>query len=404
MNPIAYVHSRALHLLIFAVVVAAGCSQEPGGPWISDSKILVTGEINNVGIANQDCRSAICPHNENTDLTVWNGVIYLVHRTALSQILGPNSALHIYQSTDSGQTFTDVAQLLALDASAAPPDGRDLRDPAFFQLGNELWLKALTRLPVTSTRDTGVDTRAVVSHTSDGINWSPLTFVGPEGYSFWRIKEHAGVYYTAAYQDGDLSVTLYSSTDGMNWTQGPLIYGVSADTPLETELVFLPDESLLALVRMDGTDAELLGAEGRLRTKVCTSPKPYSSFDCTYELDGERLDGPVAWFWNGRLFVLAREHIGADDRKRTTLFELTGALGPGMTQAPGLIVHAQLPSAGDTSYAGIAPLGGSKFLATWYSSNTAADPPWYTAMFGPSDIWQATLDLAALPAQKVYFQ
>ena len=372
--------------------------------WLSADKILVTGEVDNVGIANQDCRSAICPHNENTDLTVWNDAIYLVHRTALSQILGPNSALHIYRSTDQGVTFTDVAQLLAIDATAAPPDGRDMRDPAIFQVGGELWLKALTRLPVTSERDSNVDTRAVVSHTSDGVNWTPLTFVGPEGYSFWRIKEHNGVYYTAAYQDGDLSVTLYSSTDGMTWTEGPLIYGISADTPLETELIFNPDESLLALVRMDGTDQELLGAEGRLRTKVCTSPKPYTSFDCTYEIDNERLDGPAAWFWNSRLFVLAREHIGQDDRKRTTLFELTGDLTPSMTQAPGVIVHGQLPSAGDTSYAGIAPLGGSKFLATWYSSNTVADQPWVIAMLGPSDIWQGTLDLSTLPATEVWFQ
>ena len=58
--------------------------------------------------------------------------------------IDPNIALHIHRSDDSGKTFIDVAQLLALDATAAPPNGRDLRDPAFFIVGNELWLMALT--------------------------------------------------------------------------------------------------------------------------------------------------------------------------------------------------------------------------------------------------------------------
>ena len=54
------------------------------------------------------------------------------------------------------------------------------------------------------------------------------------------------------------------------WTAGPAIYGVSADTPLETELIFTPSgKRMLALVRIDGTDDELLGNTGRLRTKVC---------------------------------------------------------------------------------------------------------------------------------------
>ncbi len=396
MRPTIAANLRRSAALLLALPLA--CSSGAPGPWLSDSKILVTGEVNNVGIANHDCRPGICPHNENTDMIVWNGAIYLVHRTAMSQTLGDNSSLHIYRSTDSGKTFSEVAHFLAPDPTMSPPDGRDLRDPAFFIKGSELWFKALTRLPVSSVRDSNVETRAVVSHSADGVTWSPFEFVGPTGYSFWRVKEHNGVFYSAAYQDGDQSVTLYSTTDGTTWTQGPLIYGVSADTPLETELVFLPDESLLALVRMDGTDQEILGSRGRLRTKVCTSPKPYTAFDCTYEITGQRLDGPVAWFWNSRLFLVAREHIGADDRKRTSLFELTGNLGPSMTQAPGVIVHGEFPSAGDTSYAGVAPIGGSKFLVTYYSSNLVADDGWFVAMQGPSDIWQGTIDLAALPA------
>src|SRR5690242_7359979 len=77
---------------------AAGSSSGSGGgppspPWLSGAKILVSGVDN----ANNDaCRAGLCRHNENTDLTVYNGAIYLVHRTAESQVLGPNSSLHVY--------------------------------------------------------------------------------------------------------------------------------------------------------------------------------------------------------------------------------------------------------------------------------------------------------------------
>jgi hypothetical protein len=57
--------------------------------------------------------------------------------------------------------------------------------------------------------------------------------------------------------------------------RGTQVYGVSADTPLEPELTFSPSgRRLLALVRMDGSDSELLGFQGRLRTKVCWATVP----------------------------------------------------------------------------------------------------------------------------------
>ena len=168
----------------------------------------------------------------------------------------------------------------------------------------------------------------------------------------------------------------------------------NGDNPL---LVFMPSGKLLALVRMDGTDDELLGNVGRLRTKVCWASPPYTRWDCAHELDGVRLDGPVAWLHDHRLFVVARKHlIEVDDRKRTALYELTGDLDGGDLTA---VEHAELPSAGDTSYAGVAPIdgdAGDRFLVTWYSTPLDMDDAWLLAIFGPTDIWQATLDLSQL--------
>jgi hypothetical protein len=220
-------------------------------------------------------------------------------------------------------------------------------------VGDALHLKALTRLPVDSTRDSNVDTVAVGTHTTDGAAWSALAPIGPHGWSFWRPKERGGVFYSAAYEDGDRAVALFSSKDGVAWQKGATVYDVSADTPLETELVFMPSGRLLALVRMDGTNDELLGTSGRLRTKVCWAEPPYASFACPSEIDGQRLDGPLAFFHGPRLFVVAREHLSEGGRKRTALFEVTGTFEGGPID---VALRGELPSAGDTSYAGTAPL------------------------------------------------
>jgi hypothetical protein len=107
-----------------------------------------------------------------------------------------------------------------------------------------------------------------------------------------------------------------------------------------------------------------------------------------------RLDGAVAFYWKARLFVIARKHLKGDAlRRRTALYEISGNLEGGPIRA---VERGELPSAGDTSYAGIAPVGGSRFIATWYSSPPAQDPSWVEGFVGRTDIWKATLDFSNL--------
>ena len=367
---------RRLLLLLLGVAACRGTT-----PWMT-SRVVVSGHE----ITNTDCRSAICQHNENTDLAVWNGAIWLVHRTARSQILGPNSSLHVYRSTDRGQTFAPVARIEA-------PSDRDIRDPHFYVVGGELRIKALTRLPVVSLRDSNVDTIAVAFRSRDGIHWQQPVAIGPVGWSFWRIRERAGTYYSAAYHDGDTEVALFTSQDGLTWQRGASIYDVAADSPLETELTFMPSGRVLALVRMDGTDAELFGVKGRLRTKVCWSQPPYERFECRQELEGYRLDGPLTFFADNRLFVVARKHL-AGGRKRTALYELRGDLDGG--GALGIKEWAELPSAGDTSYAGVAFAEPLRAVVSWYSSDRKGDEPWMLGVLDRSDIWIADIDVGRL--------
>jgi hypothetical protein len=401
---------RTLAFVAFAVlaVASSGCGGGHGTPtggaggsggsgpalppWLPSAQILVSGE----NVNSDTCTADVCRHSENTDLINWQNAIWLVHRTAESQILGPNSSLRISRSTDGGKTFALQA---VIPAPMTPPMGRDIRDPHFFVVGDKLYIKTLCRLPVTSERDSNVDTLPQLTSSTDGVTWAPLAPITDgatttwDTHSLWRIKQQGGVYYSAAYLDGDQSVTLFSSKDGVAWTKGADIWTMSADTPLETELTFMPSGKLLALVRMDGTDAEILGTEGRLRTNICWADPPYTSFTCPDVFMGERLDGPLTFFHGSRLFVVARKHLGADGRKRTALYEITGTLEGGPIS---IMEHGELPSAGDTSYAGVATIDDSHALLTWYSGNLQKDEAWITAMLDITDIWQGTLDFSKL--------
>jgi hypothetical protein len=370
-----------LAAVILLVGLAAPASARPR--WLVGAKIIV-----GANLENQDCRTGVCKHNENTDLTWWRGAIYFVHRTANAQILGPNSSLRVYRSLDHGRTFQ-------LRAIIPAPAGRDIRDPCFFIVGQRLFIKAITRLPGFALRDQNAGSITVETDSRDGRRWSPTRAIGPLGWGFWRVVKQGGVYYSTAYEDGDLRVVLYRSINGRRWTAGPEIYGVSADTPLEATLAFSPSgKRLLALVRLDGNNFELFGNRGRLRTKVCWARAPFRKFTCPQTLHGVRLDGAVAFFWGRRLFVIARKHLrGPGIRKRTALHQITGNLEGGPI---GVHDWGEFPSAGDTSYAGVARLSCSRFLVSWYSSPLKGDPSWLVGFAGPTNIWKATIDLSRL--------
>ena len=367
-----------------------------GPAWLSAARVQVSGHDR----TNENCRADICRHNENTDMIRYGGAIYLVHRTAMSQLLGPNSSLHFYKSTDEGKTFTQTGVVLAptapLNADDTSTTGRDLRDPHFFIVGDTLFVKAVTRLPKSildgGSRgiDSSVDMIAVVVTTKDGVTFTPMVPIGPKGEAFWRVKKLGDLYYNASYNDGDTRVTLFSSPDGFTWTKQATILDSAIDTPGETELELLPSGRMLALVRMDGTDDELYGNRGRLRTKSCWADPPFTKWDCPGEITGQRFDGPLSFQWKGRLFVLARRHLQPTNKKRTSLFEVTGDLEKGPLDAKFL---GDFPSGGDTAYSGMAMLDDHRFVTSWYSGDVNDDVDWVQGMLGLADIWLAEVDL-----------
>ena len=386
----------ALPFLVLSCSSSSGTTQQPvtdgtptTNPTVTATSIFAHAEKDQI----IECTTKLCRHNENTDLIRFGDAIYMIHRTAVGQVLGPNSSLRIFRSTDEGKTFSEPVIIPAPQAPLSADDtaakGRDIRDPSFYVVGDKLHLKTLARMPVSLPRDTGVDTRTLDMESSDGVTWTPYRQIGPNGWSFWRVKEYKGTYYAAAYQDGDASVALFTSTDAVTWTMGTTFYSDSnmADTPLEPEIVFMPSGKMMIYARNDGTDLEILGTAA-LKTRICWADAPYTTFDCSQVIMGQRLDGPVDFWMGKRLFVVARKHLGADGRKRTALFEFTGNFDGGPLQ---VVEHAEFPSAGDTAYAGVVPLKNGHLLTTWYASDVESDLTWAVAMALGTDIWRGEI-------------
>jgi hypothetical protein len=111
-----------------------------------------------------------------------------------------------------------------------------------------------------------------------------------------------------------------------------------------------------------------------------------------------RLDGPNLFRVGDAIFAVARHQpeprgvltrLGSVlSRKRTSIFRV---------EPERLVWLSDLPSAGDTSYAGVVP-SGSDLWIDYYTSRSDRDFPWLLGMFLPSSIDMARVPVDALLA------
>jgi hypothetical protein len=164
----------------------------------------------------------------------------------------------------------------------------------------------------------------------------------------------------------------------------------------ETALEFLADGRMLFTARLEVTPDSVLGNEGA-RTLIGVAPPPYKDWK-TVDSRVTRLDGPALFAHAGRIFAVARYQPGpfgrftrmasALARKRTALYEV---------REDRLVYLSDLPSAGDTSYAGVV-LRDGLLTIDYYTSDVQRDVPWILGMFQRSDIRIATLPVDRLVA------
>ena len=319
-------------------------------------------------------------HNSNTDMTFFDGWFYLCHQTSPYHLGSSRSRLLLWRSRD-GRAWEKVTEF-------KNETGREYRDPKFAVIRDRLFLYFLPNLTIRA-----VPVGTVYTSSTDGVTWSPIEPIEAAGWLFWRPKTRDGVtwYVTAYWHDHGRSILL-KSQDGANWTQVSQVYEGEGND--ETDFEFLPDGRMLATARLEG-HADTEWGDATASTLIAVAPPPYEQW--TYAKSRvTRFDGPCLFPYNGRIYGIARyqathakkyvELGGMYSRKRTSLF---------LVEEQALHYLTDLPSAGDTSYAGIV-MQGDDLYASYYTSPPERDITWVMGMFKPSNIMMARIDLPAL--------
>src|SRR5690606_37608513 len=165
----------------------------------------------------------------------------------------------------------------------------------------------------------------------------------------------------------------------------------------ETDIEFLPDGRLLATARLEVTPDSIRG-HADAGTAIVVAAPPYTEWDQTGFSQVTRLDGPALFRLDDTIFAVARHQPeprgrltrlgGALARKRTAIFRVE----------PERLVHlTDLPSAGDTSYAGVVVRDGAVYV-DYYTSRIDRDFPWLLGMFLRSDVRMARIPVDSLLA------
>ncbi len=260
------------------------------------------------------------PHNAFCDLTRFQERWWCTFREGEDHASG-DGALRVVAS-DDGDAW-EAAALIAIE-------GSDLRDPK-----------------ITVTSDGVLMLLAGERRRPDGENWqnSSMTWFSPDGAAWhgpftvadpgvwlWRVTWHDETAWGFGYGCQPQGyVRLYRSRSGMRFeTVGEDIH--EGDYPNETSIVFDGDTAL-CLLRLDG--------EG-VTSRLARAEPPYT--DWTWRDLGAKIGGPdMIELPDGRCIACCRLY---DERVRTSLLWLD-------PERATLTEFLELPSGGDTSYAGM---------------------------------------------------
>jgi len=317
-------------------------------------------------------------HNANTDLTFWDGAFYLCHQTSPYHLGSTRSRMLLWRSDD--------ARAWALVREFKAENG-EYRDPTFAQINGKLYLYLLPN----RERNPEPFTTAW-SSSEDGVSWKPFVEIDHPGWLYWRPKSIDGkTWYVTAYWHNHGKSALLKSSDGENWEMISQIW--QGERNDETDFEFMADGRIVSTARLEGNGTWRGDRKGS--TLISLSEPPYKVWTHARS-HVTRLDGPCLFPYNGRVYAVGRyqssffpllvEQGGLFSRKRTSLFHLDEG---------GLTHLTDLPSAGDTSYAGVA-LRNDELYVSYYTSDVKEDPPWVLGMFRPSAIKMARISLPAM--------
>jgi len=298
-------------------------------------------------------------HCAFTDIAFWRGRAWLAFREALNHSVHPSSQIVIMSSANHGRSFQVESRISRRE--------HDVRDPHFLITNDRLHVV----IPTWEIPRSENHRQTFLAVSDNGREFEFIEDIPAfDCTTVWRPRKSSRekAWYAAAYdRQPDKKrgkVRLLRSENGTEWQAVSVIH--DQEYPNETELCFLPEGDLLALVRREEN-------AGR-RPLLARSTFPYEKWDKT-ECD-QFLQGPLLErLGEDRFLVVGRSPHELNkpgcERKVTRLFSLDidkGHLEPGLA----------LDSGNDTSYAGFVLLpegsgsrnnGDANALLSYYSGH-----------------------------------
>jgi hypothetical protein len=277
------------------------------------------------------------PHNAFTDLVRFNNRFFCVFREGEKHV-SADGALRVITSKD-GKNWESAALITSPNS--------DLRDAKITVTPDgKLMLSGAEAL-----HDKSVHThQSLVWFSDDGYKWSEKQEIGDPDFWLWRTTWHNGEAYNFGYgYREEKSLRLYSASDGKTFET--LVENLNIEGyPNETSIVFKGDTAFCLLRRDGEKKSGLFGI----------SLPPYTTWK--WEDMEIRIGGPHMIFLPDERLIAAVRLYGSDgwSPARTSLCLINQKTGK-LTEA------LELPSGGDTSYAGLT-LFDSFLWVSYYSS------------------------------------
>lgn len=324
-------------------------------------------------------------HHSNTDLIKHKDQYLLVHATSPWHFASPKCRLVVRSSTD-GKGWKILSEIRV--------PGEDVRDPKLAVINGKLFLYFLRNKEKFLAEPTG--NSYCVS--DDAVTWSEPEELSIKGWLLWRPKTFDGeTFYLPAYWWEHGRSMLFTSTDGIDWTEVGQIYAGEKND--ETAISFRPDGTMFMTARLE-VDPNRWGYHPDAHTLIGISSPPYTDWKLGRSHE-TRLDGPCLFPIGNRTYACGRRHIGGSRHmgsvwgaKRTSLY---------LVLPDRLVFLSDLPSNGDTSYAGVV-VEEDSVLICYYTSPLGKDYPWLMGMLSNSSIEMARFkikDLEALADEKL---
>jgi len=300
-------------------------------------------------------------HNGFTSLASWRGKFYVAFRAAAAHATPWDEGWEQFDLKPGRIVLLESSDLHRWQPTVVLNTPHDDRDPKLLATKDRLFVFATS---ITGPATTTFPQQTFMVSTTDGQQWTNPVDVYTENYGFWQPKTLGGRHYVAADVDVTppgssrrlMQVELLSSTDGERWRSESVITRDGKRT--ETSLVFLEDDSLLAIVRQND---------------VRIAKPPYTDWQGVGADEGERykimpigIPGPAAVRIGETVLVICRgrKQEFPDDQPgqyRTSVFLLDRS-------DMSLEWQGNLPTewGGDQSYAGILPTADGRVLVSYY--------------------------------------